>query len=191
MLTEGSRRLFGRVLNVIGPASALQVPLYSANWKGWRHIYRQKMHGFACDWRPNFLVGSLADVVSSCQVWFWSVHFCQRYGGKPSWSTQNDYSRANYSLLNFLLHLELQTDVLINNWERLLQQLTKVFKTQSTKIKQQQIQKPNEWHSNHWITHFHFSSIKNHDANHLQVSTIILRPHSRETVGFNVPPNTL
>jgi len=31
---------------------------------------------------PNFLVGSLCDVVSSCQVWFGFVHFCQRYGGK-------------------------------------------------------------------------------------------------------------
>jgi len=34
--------------------------------------------------RPNFLVGFLCDVVSSCQVWFESVQFCPRYGGKPS-----------------------------------------------------------------------------------------------------------
>ena len=32
--------------------------------------------------RPNFLVGSLYDIVSSCQVWFGSVHFCRNYGGK-------------------------------------------------------------------------------------------------------------
>jgi len=33
--------------------------------------------------RPNFLVGSLADIVSSYQIWFQSIHFCRRYGGKP------------------------------------------------------------------------------------------------------------
>ena len=52
---------------------------------GWRHISRQKSRGEAPRTlyrRPNVLVGSLCDVVSSCQVWFGSVHFCRSYGGK-------------------------------------------------------------------------------------------------------------
>jgi len=52
------------------------------------YVQTKKSRGFAtwgrhaCYRRPNFLVGSLADVVYSCQVWFESVHFCRRYGGK-------------------------------------------------------------------------------------------------------------
>ena len=49
---------------------------------------KQKRRGFAawgrhaCYRRPDLLVGSLADVVSSCQVLFESVYICRRYGGK-------------------------------------------------------------------------------------------------------------
>ena len=31
---------------------------------------------------PNFSVVSLCDIVSSCQVWFGSIYFCQSYGRK-------------------------------------------------------------------------------------------------------------
>ena len=62
------------------------------------------MHAIGAQRRPNFPVGSLAYVVSSCQAWFESVHFCWRYGGKtlPD-EASSDYNSVAYASLIIII----------------------------------------------------------------------------------------